>query len=138
MASTLLAALVATLVAAPAAPALAAWTTPAHGLGQARTRSLSAPGSVTPSCSFLLPGGIDVLWPVSPTVPTARYRVERTSDAGATWTVVAAAAAGPPVTDAPGILGTYRYRVTTTAGSWSSATSPVSPSRTITLSLTCL
>jgi hypothetical protein len=134
-----LAALVVPVLLAVAAPAWAGparWTVPAAGDGSARALSLTAPASVTASCSLLLPSGVELAWHAGATpVPGTTYTVQRSSDGGGTWTTLAVGAVSP-VLDAPGVHGTYRYRVTARAGGWSQTAA--SAPRTITLALLCV
>lgn len=114
-----------------------AWTTPGAGAGSARAATLVAPTAVTARCSTLLPSGVDVAWTAgTPAVPGTRHVVARSADGGTTWTVLATTTATSLV-DQPGLLGTYRYRVTAVVGGWSRAAAAPYPARTLTLGLLC-
>ncbi|WP_336922464.1 hypothetical protein [Aquipuribacter sp. SD81] len=74
--------------------------------------------------------------PGTPAVPGTRHVVARSADGGTTWTVLATTTATSLV-DQPGLLGTYRYRVTSVVGGWSRAAAAPYPTRNLTLGLLC-
>jgi hypothetical protein len=111
-----------------AAPAAAQWGASAAGLGAAAATTITAPGTVTASCSSLLAASVKVTWAAGSTPWVTQYEVRWGTNPSAP-TQSALVTGLSHSTPALG-LGTWYFTVRSAAGAWRS---PVSnqPSRLI-------